>query len=93
MSYNPTRRIDPQGRIMIPSHIRKALNLSPGQLVTVELGPDRIIQVKPAIERCVICGKTIKEPSDTTAVLGKDELNVCTECAKKIADAEKERGR
>lgn len=83
MSYNQTRRIDPQGRIMIPSHIRKELNLEPGCLVSVELGNDRTIKIKVAQARCAICGKTI---------LGKSEFKICSECAKSIANAEKQRG-
>lgn len=45
-----TRHIDPQGRIQIPSLIRKELNLSEGGAVTLEFGSDRTIRIKPAKE-------------------------------------------
>lgn len=77
------RRIDDQGRIIIPNHIRKDLNLVPGTLVEVGMDEDKTITVRPTADNCCICGKSLE---------GKDYLNVtktkkmCVDCAKAVAE-------
>lgn len=76
------RRLDEQGRVIIPNHIRKGLNLGPGSLVEITMAEDNTIQIRPAEENCCICGKSLE---------GKDTINVakhkmmCLECAEAIA--------
>lgn len=86
-----TYRIDPTGRIMIPAYVRKNLNLTPGTLVTIET-EGRSVRIKNAHERCFICGKSIKKPSDMIVLNGKDEMHICSACAEKVEQENKKRG-
>lgn len=80
MATAKTTRMDAQGRVILPPHIRKELNLNAGQLVTVSL--DRgTIKIRPAEERCALCGEVTK---DKYTIGPKAEL-VCANCAKAIA--------
>lgn len=76
------RRLDDQGRIIIPNHMRKGLNLGPGSLVEVTMDDDNNIVIKPAAENCCICGKSL-EGKDTIKVT--KEKSMCFECAETIA--------
>lgn len=49
------RPLDYQGRISIPSKIRKELNLEPEDKLKISL-IDREIKILPEPHRCVICG-------------------------------------
>lgn len=76
------RRIDDQGRIIIPNHIRKELNLASGSLVEVSMDDDKTITVRPTADNCCICGKSL-EGKDTIKVT-KDKT-MCLDCAKAVA--------
>lgn len=84
MATAKTTRMDAQGRVILPPHIRKELNLNAGQLVTVTL-EGGTITIQPAEERCALCGETTK---DKYLVGPKAEL-ICGNCAKAIAAAVK----
>ncbi len=82
-----TYRIDPQGRIMIPSHIKKELGLTPGAQVAIDI-EGRSVRIRKAQEVCFVCGKPVKKADD------KHDMNICPACAKIIAQAtEKERSK
>lgn len=76
------RRIDDQGRIIIPNHIRKDLNLVAGSLVEVSMDEDKTITIKATADNCCICGKSLE---------GKEAIKVtktktmCLECAEAVA--------
>lgn len=89
MSLKPTRHVDPQGRILIPSHIRKELNLSPGSAVTIELGRDRTIKVSAAKDCCFICGKTVGGSDATKVKAVAGEKVICPACAERVSQAKK----
>lgn len=76
------RRLDDQGRIIIPNHMRKGLNLGPGSLVEVTMDEDNTIRIKPAVENCCICGKSLE--GKDTIIVTKDK-SMCFECAEAIA--------
>ena len=76
------RRIDDQGRIIIPNHMRKDLNLVPGTLVEVSMDEDKTITVRLTADNCCICGKSL-EGKDTIKVT-KDKT-MCFSCAEKVA--------
>lgn len=76
------RRIDDQGRIIIPNHIRKELNLVSGTLVEVGMDEDKNIVVKPTSDNCCICGKSL-EGKDTIKITKTKTM--CYECAESIA--------
>lgn len=83
MTTKATRYMDEQGRIILPSHFRKALNLTAGSVLEVELEDNNTIRISPTSERCCICGGSIEEKS--YAELSKDK-KICYGCARKIAE-------
>ena len=74
-----TRYVDAQGRIILPAHIRKALNLTEGHCVEIEI-EDGTIRVRPIEERCSICGQPVTGKSYIKA---QDKI-ICKECANAI---------
>ena len=85
MATTKTTRMDAQGRVILPPHIRKELNLNAGQLVTVSL-EDGTIKIQPAKERCALCG----EAAETKYTIGPRAELICANCAKAIAATVKE---
>lgn len=75
MAITKTTRMDGQGRIVLPVHIREELNLNPGQEVTVYL-EEGTIKIQPAEKRCVFCGNSVNE--DQHIPLG--DKYVCRNC-------------
>lgn len=82
MATNKTTRMDAQGRVIIPPHIRKDLNLTAGHPVSMSLERGTI-KIRPAEERCVICGST---KLDDSIPLHKD-MRICKSCGLAIAEA------
>lgn len=80
MATAKTTRMDAQGRVILPPHIRKELNLNAGQLVTVSL-EGGTIKIQPAEERCVLCGEAAKNKY----AVGPKSALICENCAKGIA--------
>lgn len=76
------RRIDDQGRIIIPNHIRKDLNLVPGSLVEVSMDEDKTILVKLTSDNCCICGKSLEGKN---AIQITKQKTMCVDCAKAVA--------
>lgn len=76
------RRIDEQGRIVIPNHIRKNLNLAAGSLVEVSMDEDKTITLRPTADNCCICGKSLE---DNDAIRITDDKSLCAECGEKVA--------
>ena len=85
MATVKTTRMDAQGRVILPPHIRKELNLNAGQLVTVTL-EGGTITIQPAEERCVFCGEAAKDKY----TIGPGAKLICANCAKAIAATVKE---
>lgn len=84
MATTKTTRMDAQGRVILPPHIRKELNLNAGQLVNVSL-EDGTIKIQPAEERCALCG----EATQSKYTIGPKAELICENCAKAIAAAVK----
>lgn len=80
MATTKTTRMDAQGRVILPPHIRKEMNLNAGQLVTVSL-EGGTIKIQPAEERCVFCG----EAATDKCIIGPTEKRICRSCARVIA--------
>ena len=70
------RRVDELGRVVIPNHIRKALELEPKTKVKFEVMGKSVI-VSKAYPTCIICGGE----KDLTEVKGK---YVCADCKKQL---------
>lgn len=80
MATTKTTRMDAQGRVILPPHIRKELNLNAGQEVEVTLEAGTI-QIRPAEERCILCG----EATTDKYIIGPNEKRICRSCAMAIA--------
>jgi len=88
MKANSIRRLDGQGRVILPSHIRKRLNLAKNSAVTIDMTEDGVILIKPAEKRCAICGEIIKDeelfaPINFTMA---GEKYICSCCALDIRE-------
>lgn len=79
MATAKNTRMDAQGRVLLPPHIRKELNLTAGQLVSVTL-EGGTIKIQPAEERCVFCGKA----TDDQSLRISKTTHICKSCAQKI---------
>ena len=84
MANKSTRLVDPQGRVIIPGHIRKALNIAPGNTVEVELDDDNNIHVRLVQERCAVCGKSVEGKHRAEIKAGTTTKHICYECSQKI---------
>ena len=85
MATTKTTRMDAQGRVILPPHIRKAMNLKPRSYVDVDLAEDGTIRIRPAEERCVICGEN---PGDLIEItVGTNTKHVCPNCSGLIVSA------
>ena len=85
MTTKSTRYLDAQGRIILPNHIRKALNLVPGSAVEVDMEDALTIRIRPAEERCELCGEKItKDNQAVTITVWSGKKHICRECVTKI---------
>lgn len=80
MSNKPTRIIDGSWRILIPHHIREALNLAPGNCVDIQLEADGSIRIRVEEARCAICGKSVASEEHAELTKGTGRKYVCGEC-------------
>lgn len=87
MTTKATRIIDPQGRVILPPHIRKALNLNGGNVVEVRLEDDGSIRIRPTSERCCICGEGVEGKNFTQLTTGPFRKLICYHCAQQVAKA------
>lgn len=87
MKAKSVRRLDGQGRVILPAHIRKALNLGQDSTVTIEMTEDGEIRIKPAEERCCICGGTAK--LNEGVLFLNDKKLVCQRCVNIIREETK----
>ena len=85
MKAKSVRRLDGQGRVILPAHIRKALNLAQDSAVTIDMTEDGEIRIKPAKERCCICGR---EAGEDALHLSGGKL-VCHRCVNIIREETK----
>lgn len=74
-----TRYLDAQGRVILPLHIRKELNLTKGKVVEVSLEGDTIM-IRPTELRCALCGAPIVRQNRMTI----HDKPVCAVCCKMI---------
>lgn len=60
MNAKSVRRLDAQGRVILPSHIRKALNLKESSAVEITMNEDSSVTIRPTVKRCCICEKPVE---------------------------------
>lgn len=85
MRTKSIRRLDGQGRVILPAHIRKQLNLSQDSAVTIDMTEDGNILIKPAEDRCCICGATLDRNDHDILELSSGNL-VCQRCVRIIRE-------
>lgn len=85
MATTKTTKMDAQGRVILPPHIRKELNLNAGQEVTVSL-EGGTIKIQPAEERCAFCGEVTRDKY----IIGPKLTRICRSCRLAIASTVKE---
>lgn len=78
------RKLDAQGRVILPTYIREKLKLTPGVPVEVELKEDGTIVLRPTAERCAICGNPLEDSVKIKA--GSEEYHICIDCAAQVAE-------
>lgn len=86
MATKSTRYVDDLGRIVLPAHIRKALNLGKGQCVEMELDDDGTIRIRAIKERCAVCGNAV-EGKHHTEIEANGKKLICYSCGQAIARA------
>lgn len=84
MATKSTRILDPQGRILIPNHIREVLNLKAGNHVEVALEDDYTIRIRVTEARCTICGESVEDKRSVAITAGQGQKHICCHCALKI---------
>lgn len=87
MATKSNRYVDHQGRIILPAHIRQALNLGKGHAVEISLDDEGCIRIKPVLERCCVCGDAVSDKHHTEVKTENGDKFVCYECAQNIARA------
>lgn len=84
-----TRYLDQQGRIILPNHIRKALNLTAGKVVEIDMDTDGTVRIRATKERCALCGEGIEGVPHMTITVGTGTKHICAACAEQIKKEEK----
>ena len=87
MTTKSNRYLDNQGRVILPAHIRKAMNLNPGSIVEVRLEDDGTIRLRPTVESCAVCGLPIDDKPYAALSEGPERKLICYKCAQEIAKA------
>lgn len=73
-----TRRMDPLGRLVIPSEMRQKFGLSEGSMVEFLVAGDGIL-LQRAVPQCCVCGVSDEPLHDVNGVC------ICHSCAAMIA--------
>lgn len=84
MSTKSNRYVDNQGRVVLPSHIREALNLGPGCEVSIDLVGDAAIRIRAKEDRCCVCG-TSPDGAPCAEIEANGKKRICYKCAQAIA--------
>lgn len=77
MQYTLKKRIDAQGRIVIPKEIREELGINLGDAIKVR-NTDNAVELYPIEHFCVICGKPTNHK--------RNLVYVCPECVAKLVN-------
>lgn len=74
--------IDQFGRIIIPAHIRKQMNIGVGKVINMTVDKNGVLHIKAIPARCCVCGGDLEKKPHAT--LG--EKVICYDCATKIVE-------
>lgn len=84
MAVTATRYVDPQGRLILPAHIREAMNIGTGRVVEMTLEDDNTVRLRASEARCHLCGNSVEEKPHMASLFGSDRKNICRSCAERI---------
>ena len=86
--YEKKKRVDAQGRVLIPSSIRETLEMHPDTEVSVTLDGDTI-KINVAEIRCCICSAPVAGKKCLVLRGGRRryEKAVCNSCVAKVKEA------
>ena len=84
MKTKATRYLDAQGRIILPNHIRKTLNLAPGSAVAIDMTEDGKVVITPTQERCCICGEGVAGQPHLIIETWNGPKYICESCDEQI---------
>lgn len=84
MNTKSVRRLDAQGRVILPSHIRKAMDLGESSAVEITMNDDGSVTIRPAVKRCCVCGEGVEKKPHATIRTPNGEKYVCKACAEVI---------
>ena len=79
MAKGMVRKVDEQGRLVIPKEMRRVLGIGPNEPVDIYFR-DGIICIEPCRVQCVCCGAIDKE------LLEVNEVKMCEDCVWKYRD-------
>ena len=86
MAIFKTTRMDAQGRVLIPAHIRNELNLAAEQAFTVCI-ENGAVQIRPEEARCIVCGESVSGRLHSEVTIGDSKKHFCRDCALAVAVA------
>lgn len=84
MRTKAIRRMDGQGRVILPSHIRKAMRLRENSRVTIDMTDDGKIIITPTQDVCCICGEGVTGQPHLTIQTWTGERFICESCDEQI---------
>lgn len=80
MRAKSVRRLDGQGRVILPAHIRKALNLAQDSAVSIDMTRDGAIMIRPVDKRCCVCGEGVEGHPHITIDSWSGPKYICALC-------------
>ena len=84
MAKTKTVKLDAQGRVLIPPHIRMEMGLTTGQALEVDLDGG-FIRIQPAYDRCYLCGESGEHLNLTEFAIGPGRRLICNHCTNTIS--------
>lgn len=78
--------IDRFGRIVLPAHIRKQMNVGEGKVIHMAVNKNGELIIKAIPARCYTCGGALGKRPHATLTPSTGEKFICYDCATKIVD-------
>lgn len=72
-------KLDKEGRVLLPSKLRKGLNINPGDELEIEEFTQQTLTITKVGNICRICGR-----KDFVHQVPNTKINLCMECNNKL---------
>jgi AbrB family looped-hinge helix DNA binding protein len=83
------RRLDGQGRVILPAYIRKALNLAEDSTVTISMTEAGSVLITPTTKNCCICGEGVDGvPHAQEITVGAETRYICPSCFVRLREVQ-----